>query len=403
MMTTFMRNRLMAAAVAAAAVSAFAPSASAATCASLPSPVYMTGSSAVKPFAAKLGTALGTATPATTVVYKGQGSCFGPDAIYNGTAMTGTASFWDATGMEQSCDLDLTGTPADVGVSDVYGKTCNAAFDKPDVGDFFGPVQVMNFVVPAASSQTSISAEAAYLVFGFGMAGAVAPYTDDNLIFRRNETSGTQLMITTALSQGGQPFPGTKWKGIDATGSGALLTKVSTSAMPEATIGILASDLADDAVTGGKIKILQYQHYEQSCGFLPDSSTTSHDKKNVRDGHYPIWGPLHMFAKIGADKKPTNKAAATLIDAITGAAEVTGVNMIDVEISAHTIPGCAMQVGRTAEIGALMSVAPAKPCGCYFEAKANGAAPTSCKTCTTDTDCAGGPATHCRYGYCEAS
>ena len=46
---------------------------------------------------------------------------------------------------------------------------------------------------------------------------------------------------------------------------------------------------------------------------------------------------------------------------------------------------------------------PAAPCGCAFDAKVAGTAPASCKACTADTDCAGGTATHCRYGYCEAN
>ena len=373
-------------------------------CSDLPKPiVYVSGSSAAKPVLANLGAALATAATPLTVVYQGNGSCTGVAGIYGATPITGTATYWNTPGTggmppaAQSCSLSLTGDAIDIGISDVFSKSCPNTPDDATIGDFWGPVQVMNLVVPAASSQTTISAEAAYLLFGFGAAGAVAPFTDDNLIFIRSETSGTQQMIAAAIN-----VPANKWKGVQNAKSSDVQAKVEMSAMPEATIGILASDLADPDVTAGKLKILQYQHYGQGCGFLPDSKSSAHDKLNVRDGHYPIWGPLHFFAKVGADKKPASAAAAQLIGYITGTQEApAGVNLVDIEIAAHTVPLCAMQVARTSEVGPLMSSAPAKPCGCYFENKANGA--TSCTNCMTDGDCKSGTNTHCRYGYCEAS
>ena len=59
------------------------------------------------------------------------------------------------------------------------------------------------------------------------------------------------------------------------------------------SIGILASDVADSY--RDRLRILAYQDYGQRCAFTPDSSETSKDKRNVRDGHYPIFGPLHRL------------------------------------------------------------------------------------------------------------
>ena len=67
-----------------------------------------------------------------------------------------------------------------------------------------------------------------------------------------------------------------------------------------------------------KVKILAYQHFKQDCAWLPDSSSTSFDKINVRDGHYPLWGPLHLFAKVDANNVPTKPDAANLIGYFTG-------------------------------------------------------------------------------------
>ena len=77
--------------------------------------IYGLGASAPKPIIGKLATALGLASPAQTLVFKFPGACHGPNAIINGTKMTGTASYWDAAGKEKSCDLSLAGDDVDVG------------------------------------------------------------------------------------------------------------------------------------------------------------------------------------------------------------------------------------------------------------------------------------------------
>ncbi len=43
------------------------------------------------------------------------------------------------------------------------------------------------------------------------------------------------------------------------------------------------------------MRLLPCQDAGQSCGYYPDSSATSLDKQNVRDGHCAIWGPLQRM------------------------------------------------------------------------------------------------------------
>lgn len=363
-------------------------------CGTLPKPVYVTGSSAVKPFLAGLGKALSGGNSPVTIVYKGQGSCTGVSAILEEVPMTGTASFWDANGTEATCNLELTGNVANIGVSDVFATSCpNVSALPAGVGDFYGPVQVMEMVVPVASSQTVISAEAAYLLWGFGSAGQVSPWDDENLLIRRNEQSGTQTMIGLSIG-----VPANRWKGIDAGGSGGVLTKVSSSTDPEKTVGILAADVAD--ANRSSLKVLAFQSYGQKCGYWPDSTPTAFDKKNVRDGHYPIWGPLHLFAKVDANDKPIHAETAKIIGYLTGEiAAPSGANILDLQIAANTVPMCAMNVKRASEVGDVSAYAPEEPCGCYFDFKTTGA--TSCQSCSQDSDCTGN-GQRCRHGYCEA-
>lgn len=374
-----------------------ARSASAAKCASLPSPVYMTGSTAARPLLIEISRYFSSQSPPITIVYQGQGSCAGVDAILNATPIKGTGAFstWDSTGTEVKCDVpDDAPVVADVGISDVFAPTC---FSLPgglpsNVADFLGPVQAMTFVTRKGSPERSISAEAAYNVFGFGSDSGVAPWTDEKLLFKRDALSGTQQMIAAAIG-----VPASRWKGTATTGSSDLQKQLVAASPVEKTLGILAADVAQDNRV--LINMLAYRHSGQSCGYLPDRDATSNEKQNVRDGHYAIWGPMHFFTRIDNGGIPVKRTAADVIGYLSGTkATPTELDLIALEAQRHVVPPCAMRVKRTQELGPMMSVSPAGACGCYFEKMANGS--TSCTTCMRPGDC---PSTRpvCSYGYCE--
>jgi hypothetical protein len=105
----------------------------------------------------------------------------------------------------------------------------------------------------------------------------------------------------------------------------------------------------------------------------------------------------------------TDAAVQAFIDSVTMTKANTAItaaqkkSIIDATAAAKVIPQCAMRVRRNAEVGPEASFVPDESCGCYWESKANGTAPASCKTCGGDGDCTGAPSTPtCRYGYCEA-
>jgi ABC-type phosphate transport system substrate-binding protein len=383
---------------------AMAAEAHAAACSTLPNPVYVAGSSAAKPFLAAVAKELAGLSSPITLIYQGQGSCTGVNyltASPTGT-ITGTASIWGTSGTEDMCDLSTTGDKVDIGLSDVYPASCGGASLPSGVKDFFGPVQTMTFIVPGGasggSSQTIISAEAAYLVYGFGNNSEVSPWTDETLIEQRNDQSGTQQMISAAIK-----VPAAKWKGHTNAKSGDLITSLAASKAAgnaDKAIGILATDGADK--NRDSLKVLGYQHYGQDCAYWPDSTAESFDKANVRDGHYAVWGPLHMLAHT-ANGTVDNASAKTVIDYLSGATVPTDVDLIKVEAKGGVVPDCAMRVKRTTEVGPLVSYMPDKSCECKFVAEATGSAPSSCKTCTEATKAADCPksAPACNFGYCE--
>lgn len=412
-MKSLSRIRLLGALAAALPVFS-ATAAEAADCTTLPKPVFITGSSAVKPFLAGVAAELSAIADPVTVIYiNGKGSCDGVNYMAAATPVlaTGTASIWSKNGagaaVEASggCDLPSAGIAVDIGVSDVFATTCPDVTGLPaGVKDFLGPIQTMTFAIAKKSTQASISAEAAYLTFGLGANGGTA-WSDPTKFYIRPSSSGTLQMLATAIK-----VPAAKWQGVrtksdgtTAAGSGDVLaylnTLQTTGSQPDADlgIGILATDLIDK--NRATIRALPYQHFGQTCGYLPDSSATSADKKNTRDGHYMVWGPLHMLAKVTGGQ-PSNPGAKVVIDYLTGAV-VPEFDLIATEAALGVVPDCAMRVSRDSEVGPLSSYMPAKSCECKFVSAATGVAePAGCSTCVSNDDCTAA-APSCNYGFCE--
>jgi ABC-type phosphate transport system substrate-binding protein len=373
--------------------------AAAADCASLPSPVFVTGSTAAKPILVQLARYLGSLPAPITIVYQGQGSCSGVDAILSATLLQGTAAFstWDSSGTEVKCNVSADApVVADIGVSDVFASTC---FSLPgglptNVSDFLGPVQAMTFVTRKGSPELSISAEAAYNIYGFGNNSGVAPWDDETAIFRRDALSGTQQMIASAIG-----VPAAKWKGTATTGSGDLQNKLVGATPVEKTLGILAADVAQD--NRALLNILAYQHTGQRCGYYPDRDANSNEKQNVRDGHYAIWGPMHFLTRIDGNGIVVKRAAAEIIGYLAGTKTAPAeLDLVAFEAQHHVVSPCAMRVKRDRELGPMTPTSPPSACGCYYEKMANGS--TSCTPCARTSDCPLQTST-CSYGYCEAS
>jgi hypothetical protein len=399
----------VAASLASAALLATAGDALAAPCSGITNKVVISGSTAIQSVIGALGTVVGTGASPITIVYYGPGSCAGL------TDVAGTpdkAATWTTylNGVTGTCDGDsVNGIPVDIGVSDVYPVTCANAgqFTMPTSGfaDFPGPIQAMTFVVPSASTESSISAEAAFAILGYAGSGmydvgpwTATPNTSTTNIFIRSTTSGTLQMIASELG-----LAGSKWKGTAESGSGAVVTAVNAATPPSAGLGIVGAQSAQSAATPPKI--LAFQAKGQECGYLPDSASSgagSRDKLNVREGRYDIWGPEHFYTAVDGSGVPTSANAKAVTDAISlGTVGASSQSVILAEISAGVVPQCAMKVSRTEEVGAEASFQPTGDCSCLFEATVPMGS-TSCHTCTMDSDCAdAGTSTHCNYGYCE--
>jgi len=134
----------------------------------------------------------------------------------------------------------------------------------------------------------------------------------------------------------------------------------------------------------------------QYAAYYPDSTSSSRDKKNVRDGHYTVWSPTIWMENVDAGGAPTNDDAHYVIDLIAGHTVATAPNFAPNVTVANVglVPDCAMRVDRMYEGGPLSLYVPPVSCTCEFE---NAVDSSSCETCVTTT-CSHGT---CRNGYCE--
>jgi hypothetical protein len=367
--------------------------------------ITMTGSSNFPPLLAKLAPLI--LATGYTPVYQVTSSCTGVSSVFGAQSSRvisdpapGTggkyAAYFQADGSSVSCSLGPSGAEVDVGESDIFSTTCDAAdVAGGSVGEYFGPIQAMVFVVPGKSLQTAISAEAARDVFGRGGANA-SPWTDPSLYFVRNAGTGTQQMIGHAIG-----VPAASFWGIDrstAANVDALLRVISEDDVAQEAIGIISADYYD--ADRANVKALAFKAAEQDCAYLPDSTEFSKDKQNVRDGHYVIWGPVHFFATV-SDGVPVSPGAQAFVSVVS----VPNVPqpLLDAFIGASLVPSCAMSVQRTSELGALSTYSAPFQCGCYFESSpsTNGAPQAGCTRCTTAADCQDPARPACNLGYCE--
>jgi len=373
---------------------------------SFPNPVYMTGSSAFEPTLARIALKLAAQTPPVTIIYKTSASCDGANAIISNGSLAGNADYFSPNPaitadsplpyVIKYCVLDPDQPKALVGVADVAFQTCIGTAPPSTIGEYKGPIQAMLFVVPARNKTTvAISAEQAAAIYGCGLTSGVAPYTDESSIQQRNSTSGTQRMIAAYIGVKAEV-----WKGKQNSKSSDLVS--SLLAIPDYTkaIGILAADVYATSPNSTNLNALAFRGFDQTKAYYADSTLGALDKKNVRDGHYMIQGPLHFFTTL-TNGQPSARAKQ-VIDWLQGNTAIDPSNpnaYIDVVTAAGAVPNCAMKVTRDVDGGYLCSYTPPVSCGCYFEAVASSASPVGCKPCTTSADCTGG--TTCQTGYCE--
>ncbi len=369
-----------------------------------PNVIYMTGTSDFGPLLKQVTPLLMANTPPYRPIFMAGTSCGGVSSVFDPTLtlikdVPGTSTkaanyayYFDDTGTQVSCLLNPAGNTVDIGASNLYSTVCNTNFVPSEtVAGYLGPVVTFGLTVPAVSTQSSISVEAAHIIFGLGGQNpngiAASPWIDPAYYSIRNSGAGSTALAAQLIQ-----VPRTGFWGVDRLSTDAISTTLKDSAQPEESIGILSIDYADKG--RGNLRVLYLQGEGQLTGFLPDSTPTSFNKENVRDGHYPLWGYVHFYT---ANINGAPSAAAGAFVTGFSVPKLDGA-LVDAMIDASLVPQCAMQVARSTEMGDFLHNPNNYQCGCHFDFRTTGKA--SCKTCTTSNDCtASSPA--CNYGFCE--
>lgn len=409
MMTTMRRLHFLLLSAIPIALAAHARPAEAATdCSTLQNVLYLQVGDTQVNLMKQLGRKLrdNTGKPITLAWVTG-GSCTNITLMYTQNARvtkdfdyvpsTAEVPTWDGTTLKCTPPNPAgAGTPGvfpDIGNSALFNSACPGGDTPPNtLALTLGPRQAYVLAVPEGSTQTAITFEEAYYVFGFGAAGMISPWMDETQIFIRTATKSTQVAWAKSLG-----VPPDKFKGVPNDGSPAVVTSVANAQGPniEKAIGLLGAEVYDN--TRATLNILAYRAPHQWAAYYPDSTSSSRDKKNVRDGHYTVWSPTVWMDYIDATSgDPVKPDTRYVIDLISGQDVTPAPNFDANEVIARVglVPDCAMRVTRDFEGGPLRRYTPATSCTCKFESIVDA---TACDTCT-DT-CPGTKV--CRQGFCE--
>jgi hypothetical protein len=373
-----------------------------------------------------------------TLVFLLTGSCTIVPEIYAGTPIPKNTNmlyipstaenpnYNPLTDPELTCVTDPSSTtPAGLGISALFPSSCAGAPTPPTgYANFIGPIQAYTFVVPTAEftgGQTSITAEEAYYAFGDGANNPVTwngspEWNVPNQFFLRPSTKST--LVSTALNIGLSPAEMTLAEADGGTAdgrqllgsSGDVVTAVEGATSSQA-IGILGSEVYDTN-RGKGMNVLAFSGFGQTTQYYPDSTTTSFDKQNIRNGNYSLWSPAVIMTAVDGSGNPSDPNVKFFTDVILGNQGATppngyvdGGKPIDglgATVQAGLTPSCAMQVQRSGDGKPLTAYTPPAPCTCYFLSQVPMAAalPASCVACSASSPCATGS---CFNGYCETT
>jgi hypothetical protein len=178
-----------------------------------------------------------------------------------------------------------------------------------------------------------------------------------------------------------------------------VVAALEAPANPPAAMGLVGAEVYD--ALRDRLQVLAFRAYHQYAAYYPDSTATSRDKKNLRDGHYTVWSPTEWMDFVDGNQAPLNANARYVLDLISGlpvadsgiAAPAFDPQSIVAKVG--LVPDCAMRVQRAFEGGPLSLYTPPQSCTCKYDSDVD---VSTCSTCDASTPCSAGV---CRNGYCE--
>src|SRR5436190_23076772 len=310
------RLRSAAGAVAAAVIGLGGGTARAQTpCDSLPNPIVLGGSNDLAPILKQFALDLLAESPPVTlisVVGGGQTtSCGAVAAVVSAMDLGGLSGRYytlnGKTVTTNACAFS-SGRTTDVAVSDVFYESC-ANVPQPEpvgIADVVGPAEATVFIVPLANTATqSITHAEARAIYGCGVSSTrkvAGLFSESMNVLCRNPDVGTQLIVAKNIGvpESMMIAPRCTSTNVEDTVLGSMIFRAPTPqdpgyAPPPDEIAFLTGSQV--YLNRGALTPLAYQALGQSQAYLVDSSPLLTDRRNLRDGHYRLWGYLHMIMK----------------------------------------------------------------------------------------------------------
>jgi hypothetical protein len=375
----------------------------------LPRPIYGAGGSAVTPTLRSVATALAGLPEGerATIFYADPGACAGYEYFRNpDPLLTVSFRYWDASGVEATCEAPQTEVQfAHMGNTPAL---CPGDVPLPEGAErYVAPVQTVNVIANYLSQERSISAEALYHIFGFGpgVSGrAVSPWNEPNAVFVRRTNSFVHQMVAVSV---GVPAAGFKLPTANFLQTNPEIVKavyewgLKAESLPEQALGYVSGSNAKVGEEAQQTRTLAYQHFDQTCAYLPDSEEGVYDRKNVRSGQYWLWTPAWFYAFAGDDGLAEDPDVRDLIGWFDGSIDGPGgLDVQEIIVASGDVPLCAMRAIRPdGDLSAIQSYAPARPCNGWYEFTSVGT--TDYQECDTTDECEGEDEV-CRFGFCEA-
>lgn len=384
--------------------------AQAAPCAdlNLPNPVYGGGGSAVTPTLASVATALAGLAEGerVTIFYADPGACTGYEYFRNPAALVEVSfKYWEASGEQKSCEA-----PQSVVEFAHMGNTpalCPGDVPLPEnAAKFVAPVQTINVITHHSSPETKINAEALYHLFGFGpgfSGRTVTPWNEPLAVNVRNTSSFVHQIIAQSVGVPAANFklPTANFFRTNPEVVAAVFKWGEDGNLPEQALGYVSGSNAKKGEEDVQTKTLAYQHFDQTCAYLPDSEEGLYDRKNVRSGQYWLSTPAWIYALVDEQGRPENPAVRDLIGWFDGSIDgPAGLNIQQLIVESGDVPLCAMQSIRPeGDLSPIQSYAPPRPCNGWYEYTSAGV--TDYQACEESEECEGDEEV-CRLGFCEA-
>jgi hypothetical protein len=394
-------------------------------CADLPNPIFMEGTTAVVPVIRHLGAKLKKlGTPHTLLYYANEG-CTGVGQLVRPAQNKVRTVFEyydevDPTSVNgkiiiSTCNGGIDQVP-DIAINDIYWASCPAAYNQTALygtlpsgyQEFLGPVQGL---VPIVASSylyyNDIMSEELLDLYMCGSNGSIMTFTNSSTIYDYNcQGSGMRELFARGLGlANATAFPGLVGLGCNSTitAESMVTNYVAPTTSPDTTIGYTSTEFYD--AYRDLVRAMKVRGVGQQRAYLPDSSLTSADKINLREGRYTLQGALKLTAQVDASGTPVNAGAKKVIDWMQDNPITDSGLKLPVPINAiyalnGVVPQCAMRVTKDSDQLGFKRYKHPMPCHCSFEMLATGKTSIpGCVACTDSSTCGTGQV--CSQGYCE--